>query len=84
MSRAGRRAHCCWTPLSLLSICPISIKSVNHVLAAQSRAEGALLLDPTVDEAAREEAGLTLALMPACSEVRLGGCSGTGCLAYAT
>ncbi len=35
----------------------------------QSRAEGALLLDPTTDEAAREEAGLTLALMPACSEV---------------
>lgn len=40
-------------------------------VCSQSRAEGALLLDPTADEAAREEAGLTLAIMPACSEVRL-------------
>ena len=84
MGRAGRRAHCCWTPPSILLHLSHSNQKWNHLLAAQSRAEGALLLDPTVDEAAREEAGLTLALMPACSEVRLGGCSGPGCLAYAS
>jgi exosome complex component MTR3 len=31
--------------------------------------EGALLLDPTADEVAREEAGLALALLPTTNEV---------------
>jgi exosome complex component MTR3 len=37
----------------------------------QSRVDGSLLLDPTADEAFREEAGLLLALMPTSNEVGL-------------
>ncbi|KAI7841766.1 hypothetical protein COHA_004632 [Chlorella ohadii] len=53
-----------------LALADAGIEMFDLVTACSvSRAEGALLLDPTTDEAAREEAGLTLALMPACSEV---------------
>ena len=42
----------------------------------QCRVEGALLLDPSADEVAREEAGLLLALMPTCNEVGPAGAGG--------
>ena len=52
------------------SCCSLPHHAPRPACLQQSRVEGALLLDPTADEAAREEAGLTLAIMPASNEAR--------------
>ena len=57
---------------SLLLPCPARPPSL------QSRVDDSLLLDPTADEAFREEAGLLLALMPTSNEVGAAGQLGVG------
>lgn len=59
----------CCEPRACESLCCIG--AVRECpCPVQSRVEGSLLLDPSADEAHREDAGLLLAFMPTCNEVR--------------
>ena len=52
------------------ALCQEGRRKQKSGVSVQSRVEGHLLLDPTSEEAAREDAGVLLAMLPSANQAR--------------